>query len=103
MGRMKEYALEEEKRKAEIQWVELEKEYELNGKQAELDALKIGMPKTLDECHKKLISLIEQNNTLRMQISEINSWKQLTKNHGIGFCLGIIASIIASFLWSKVS
>lgn len=98
MGKMKEFALEQLRRKAEIQWLEAEKNHEISEKQAELDALKEGMPKTLEECHENIILLLEQNRILNKKVMKMSSRKELLKNQCIGFGLGILASIIASVL-----
>lgn len=98
MGKMKEFALEQLQRKAEIQWLEAEKNHEISEKQAELDALKEGMPKTLEECHDNIILLLDQNRILNGKIMKMSSRKEMLKNHCVGFGFGILASIIASVL-----
>ena len=91
MGRMKEKAMEDAEHQAEIAWLEFEKQHEIN-------IIKEGMPKTLDECHNKIITLLEQNQTLIDEIAGMNSLKTSMKNHLIGFILGIIASVIVSLI-----
>lgn len=102
MGKVKQQAIDDEQHAKELRWLEAEKQYELNEKQFEIDELKMGMPKTLGECHDKIITLLGKITTLHEQINKMRSWGEWFKNQGVAFILGVLASTIASWVWLKI-
>ncbi|AIR03428.1 hypothetical protein JT31_01970 [Cedecea neteri] len=97
MGRVKDWALNNELREREISFLRAEASYEL-------EQLKNGLPKTVNECHEMITNLASKNAELFEMLSDLNKaseknnsfWSKV-RSQTLGFVLGIIASIIAGF------